>query len=293
MGTILGIAAAAALVWVVFMSLWLWRHQERIVFQPPGILAEGPAPARRVEFRAADGHALFGYVVAPRQTDRNPRVVVIAFHGNADMSAWLVPWAGELAKRADVAVFIPEYRGYAGIPGPPTYQSAGSDALGALAYARQYFADAKIVLFGHSLGSALAVELANAMRPGPEPVALVLQSPFTSAREMATRLLLPPIPGLWGWIARVHYDTRSLVAKLDLPVFVAHGTRDLVVPIRMGRAVFAAARRPGELLIVDGAGHNDVAEVGDERYWKWLVAAVSAPLVELEKQGDRRLPGFV
>jgi hypothetical protein len=107
------------------------------------------------------------------------------------------------------------------------------------------------------------------------PSALVLQAPFTSAREMAARMLVPPIPWLWRRISRVHYDTRALVALLDAPVWVAHGARDVVVPTRMGRQVFGASRRPGELLIVDGAGHNDVSDIGGERYWRWLTSAVA------------------
>jgi pimeloyl-ACP methyl ester carboxylesterase len=111
---------------------------------------------------------------------------------------------------------------------------------------------------------------------------------------MAARLLVPPVPWLWRKIARVHYDTRARVAQLDCPVWVAHASRDVVIPVRMGRQVFAAARRKGELLVVEGAGHNDVADVGGERYWRWLTSAVSssasAPVGELEEERHRRLP---
>jgi uncharacterized protein len=171
-------------------------------------------------------------------------------------------------------VFVAEYRGYGGIPGTPTYQTATDDARGALAFVRAELRPRKIVLFGHSLGSAVATELAAHMDPQPVH-ALILQSPFTSAIEMAARMLLPPFPWLWTLISRVHYDTRDIVSRLDAPVYVAHGSRDGVVPVRMGRQVFHAARRPAELLIVDSAGHNDVADVGGERYWRWLAGAVS------------------
>ena len=295
--TIIGMAIAAALVWVLVSTLWLWRNQERVVFQPPSIGVGAPAPARRVEFDASDGHAIFGYVVSSPHQSAESSVVVIAFHGNADLSAWLVPWAQELAERASVTVLLPEYRGYAGIPGTPTYESAAADARGALEFARARLHPSRIVLFGHSLGTAVATDLAAMMRPPLEalpPAALVLQSPFTSAREMATRMLVPPIPWLWRRISRVHYDTRALVSQLDCPVWVAHGTRDVVIPVRMGRQVFAAARRRGGLLIVDGAGHNDVADVGVDRYWTWLTSAVqqtaSTVVGELEKERHRRLP---
>lgn len=295
--TLVGLAVAAALVWVLFTTIWLWHNQERVVFQPPSVDVDAPAPARRVEFRASDGHAIFGYLVEPRAQSPEPRAVVIAFHGNADLAAWLVPWARELAVRSGVSVLLPEFRGYAGIPGNPTYESAGADARGALEFVRTTLRPRHVVLFGHSLGTAIAADLADGMSLDP-PSALVLQSPFTSAREMAARMLVPPIPWLWRRISRVHYDTRALVARLDAPVWVTHGARDVVVPVRMGRQVFAAARRPAQLLIVEGAGHNDVPDVGGERYWHWLVSAVSSGestdasgvVGELEEERDRHLP---
>jgi fermentation-respiration switch protein FrsA (DUF1100 family) len=276
--TIIGMAILVALVWVVVSTVVLWRHQERVVFQPPAAWADAPAPARHVSYKAADGHDLFGYLLSPPHPEP-ARTVVIAFHGNADLAAWTVPWAIELMERTGVTVLIPEYRGYAGIPGSPTYESAAADARGAFAFVHRELHPGSVVLFGHSLGSALATELAAHVAATPDgpaaPRALVLQSPFTSAMEMAARMLVPPIPWLWRRIARVHYDTRRLVATLGCVVHVAHGTRDLNIPSRMGVQVFRAARNRGALLLVNRAGHNDVAEAGGERYWDWLTAAVA------------------
>lgn len=289
---VLMIVGAAALAWIVLALMLAWRWQERVVFQPPGHVPEAPRTARRVDFRAADGHALHGYLVTPGAATDAPSVVVLAFHGNADLSAWQVPWAAELAKRTGAAVFLAEYRGYGGIPGAPTYAATAHDARGALAWVRAHYPAARIVVFGHSLGSAIAAELAQAMAPAL-PSSLVLQSPFTSAQGMAARMLVPPIPGIWGMVSRVHYDTRRIVASLDVPVWVSHGTRDVVVPVRMGRAVFAAARTPGRLLIVPGAGHNDVADEGAAAYWDWITSAVSAPARKLEEERRGRLPGLM
>jgi fermentation-respiration switch protein FrsA (DUF1100 family) len=272
--SIVTIAIVVAVIWVVVTNFWMWRYQERVVFQPPSANPEAPAPARRIQFRASDGKLSFGFVVAPKAERPGPRSVVIAFHGNADLAAWQVPWAQELVERSGLTVFVPEYRGYAGVPGPPTYTSAAADAHGALEYARTELKATDIVLYGHSLGSAVASELAAAM-DGAGPKALVLVSPFTSARAMSSRMMVPPIPGLWTRISRIHYDTRARVAALDAPVYVSHGARDINIPVRMGRDVYAAARRPGQLLIVDGAGHNDVVEVAGERYWAWLANALA------------------
>ena len=270
----IAVLSLLAVAWVGLTTVWLWRNQERVVYQPPGAAPEAPPPGRRVNFAASDGHAVFGYVVTPGPQNGTPRTVVIAFHGNADLAAWQIPWAHEVAVRTGATVLVPEYRGYGGIPGRPTYENAAADALGALAFARTLGA-ADIVLYGHSLGSAVAAELAQHMQDRPAK-ALLLVSPFTSARDMATRVLLPPIPWLWRRISRVHYDTRAIVAGLASPVHVAHGSRDLNIPVRMGRQVHAAARHAGDLLVVEGAGHNDVADVAGERYWEWLRRGVGA-----------------
>lgn len=282
-------AGTAVLVWLVVTTLWMWSSQERVVFQPPSNIPPDPAGARRVAIKASDGQAGFAYVVEP--SSGTPSATVIAFHGNADLAAWMVPWAQEVARRANAIVVIPEYRGYGGIPGPITFEGVASDAQGALAYARTV-QPRRLVLYGHSLGTAIAVQLASNARDRA-PDALVLQSPFTSARDMAARMLVPAVPWLWNRIARLRYDTRSAVSELDIPVSVAHGTLDLTIPTRMGREVHAAARRKGEFLLVPRAGHNDVAESGGEEYWRWLTTAVrgaSAPVRELEQQRGGRLP---
>jgi pimeloyl-ACP methyl ester carboxylesterase len=266
----------------------LWRYQERVLFQPPHGVRDGPVQAERVAYRAADGAELFGFLVGNCQ---RPRVAVIAFHGNADVSRWGIPWATRLAGETDACVLLPEYRGYDGIPGGPTYASSALDAEAAMDYLTLRFAvaPADVVLYGHSLGSAVAAELAARANPR----ALVLQSPLTTARAMAARLGVPGIARLWRLISRVHFDTPMRVRSLRAPVWVSHGDRDAVVPVRMGREVFAAAENKGELLVVRGAGHNDVAEIGGDAYWSWLARAVesgeaTSPSTTLGAAAERR-----
>jgi fermentation-respiration switch protein FrsA (DUF1100 family) len=200
--------------------------------------------------------------------------VILAFHGNADLARWLVPWATQVHRETGAAVVLPEYRGYDGLPEAPTYLGVSQDALATLALVRDEMrvSASRIVYFGHSLGSAVAAELAAAVPPR----ALVLQSPFTSARAMARRMIVPGLGALWRVISRVHYDTVGRVRRLSVPVWIAHGDRDLVIPLRMGREVFAAAARRGELLIVRGGGHDNVDEIGGDAYWDWLRRACQA-----------------
>lgn len=266
------LAYVAVVLVVVYVGLliMLWRFQEHIVFQPPASVPASAVSARRVQYQTADGVSLFAYLVG----DCGPQsTVVLAFHGNADLSRWLVPWAADLVRHSNVCVLLPEYRGYDGLSGSPTYASSAHDARAALAYARESLgaSPANMVFFGHSLGSAIAAELA-AEEP---PRALVLQAPFSSVRAMAGRMIVPGVAAFFDMISRVHFDTIDRVRALQVPVWVAHGDRDIVVPVRMGREVFEAAANPGELLIVHGAGHNDVESVGGDDYWRWLVQAIS------------------
>jgi pimeloyl-ACP methyl ester carboxylesterase len=256
----------------------VWWRQESIVFQPPRPPYPTPRVAR-VEYAASDGQPLFAYLVSDADsavdtvvTPARGRRVLIVFHGNADLAGWLVPWAREVARRTGHLVVLTEYRGYAGLGGSPTYAASRLDARAAWSLVVDSLgaAPADVSLFGHSLGSAVATELAIEHRPRR----LVLMSPLTSAREMATRMILSPVMLAWPVISRVHYDTRARVASLDVPVWVTHGERDLIIPARMGRDVFDAAKVKGELLLVPNAGHNDVWSEGGELYWTWMERAL-------------------
>jgi fermentation-respiration switch protein FrsA (DUF1100 family) len=267
------LVAAAGLValYPVWVAL-VWWLQERIVFQPPSHVPAERVDAMRVEYAATDGTALFGYLVGG-QAGGSP--VVLAFHGNAELARWLVPWALRLSQTTGARVFLAEYRGYDGVAGRPSYAASSLDADAALAFLRDRLDPpaSGVVYFGHSLGTAIAAELASRHAPR----ALVLQAPFSSARAMAARMLLPGLVSVfWNHISRVHFDTAARVRALGAPVWVAHGDRDGVIPVRMGREVFAAAAVKGELLIVHGAGHNDVATVGGDGYWRWLSDAIAA-----------------
>jgi pimeloyl-ACP methyl ester carboxylesterase len=265
------VVASGVSLYAIFLAM-LWHFQERVVFQPPAAQLATDVPARRFTYRTSDGVELFAYVVGDCATGAT---TVLAFHGNAELARWMVSWANELARRSGACVVLPEYRGYDGAPGSPTYAASRLDALAALTFTRDTLGVAtdRIVYFGHSLGTAIATELASA----EPPRSLVLQAPFSSARAMAARMAIPGPAVVWGLISRVHFDTVGRVRQLACPVWVAHGTSDLVIPVGMGRAVFAAARAQGRLLIVDGAGHNDVPVKGGEAYWRWLVDAVAPP----------------
>lgn len=265
---LLAYIAVAALIVGIILAAILWHGQERIVFQPPGPPHPDARGVRRIDTQAEDGQPLFAYLVG----ESTAAGVVLVFHGNADLAVWQIPWATELARRSGRAVLVTEFRGYGGLPGAPTYPGARLDARAAYAVARDTLAvpPPKIALYGHSLGSAIATELASEI----DPEVLVLVAPMTSVRDMAYRISPTAMLLFWTGLARVHYDTETIVRALDAPVWVAHGSDDGVIPADMGRRVFAAAKVKGELLLVDAAGHNDLVDRAGERYWRWLADAL-------------------
>lgn len=248
----------------------LWWSQERILFQPPPFDGD-PDEFDCVHYQAADGQHLKGFVVGDPGTAPS---TLLCFHGNADLSILQLGWARSVERRTGSAVMLSEYRGYLSLDGKPTYRTTKVDAQAAYDYLCATFGigPERLAFFGHSLGSAVAAELAEIHRPR----ALLLQAPFTSARAMARVIVVPPISFVWNVISRIHFDTVRVVSTLDLPVSVTHGNRDRIVPFRMGVEVYKAAKVKGLFLPVDGAGHSDIARVAGEQYWTWISTALRA-----------------
>ncbi|MEO8575041.1 MAG: alpha/beta hydrolase, partial [Gemmatimonadales bacterium] len=239
-------------------------------FQPQRAPFPSETGIPRVDYTATDGQKLFAYIIG--DPSRTPGLL-IAFHGNADLAIRQVDWAKEVVRRTGIVVMVVEYRGYMGLEGKPTYESSRLDAEAAYRFATDSLQvlPRNIAFFGHSLGTAIATELAVRH----EPAALVLQSPFTSAREMSGIIIgRRPADLTWNIVSRLHFDTQTNVGSLNTPVSVAHGNDDRLIPSRMGQSVFDAAKVKGGWLLVRGGSHNDVEQRGGEAYWSWLVGAL-------------------
>jgi uncharacterized protein len=202
-----------------------------------------------VRFEAEDGTHLHGWwIPAPR---RPASAHVLLCHGNAGNIGDRVLHARLLAD-AGLDVFLFDYRGYGSSEGSPDEEGTYRDARAArAAVLRQDGVDGgRILYLGESIGGAVALALALEA----PPLGLVLQSAFTSIRDMG-RLHYPVIPSA---LVPDAYPNLRRVAALRSPLLVIHGDRDDIVPVAHGRALFDAAPEPKRLEIVRGAGHNDL-----------------------------------
>jgi hypothetical protein len=180
-------------------------------------------------------------------------------HGNAGNIEGRITRAETLA-RAGFDVLLFDYRGYGRSTGTPTEEGTYCDSRAArrALLARKDVDPARLFYYGESLGGAVAVELAAA----EPPRGLILQSTFTDVRGMA-RVHYPFVPTVLVLDA---YPSARRLAGVQAPLLVMHGDRDDIVPLSEGQALFAAARAPKEIFVVEGGGHNDVLAVMGESY---------------------------
>jgi fermentation-respiration switch protein FrsA (DUF1100 family) len=214
-----------------------------------------------VHLAAEDGVKIHAWLL-PHPSSR---FTILFAHGNAGNISHRLDRARLLGRRLSAEVFLFDYRGYGRSEGRPDEQGTYRDARAAhrhLTETRGVGPD-RLVLFGESLGSAVALDLAleGAAR------ALVLESPFTSIPDMA-RLVLPFLP--LSPFLRTRYDNLAKVGGLKIPLLVMHGDRDEVVPFAQGRRVFEAAPEPKRFHRIVGAGHNDTYLTGGDAYWEAL-----------------------
>jgi fermentation-respiration switch protein FrsA (DUF1100 family) len=170
----------------------------------------------------------------------------VLFYGNA---ASVLEFAdtGEEIHREGFAVVLASYRGYSGNSGSPSEAGLMSDARAVLAALPKD--SGPIVLWGHSLGSGVAARMASEGRAS----ALVLESPFTAAVEVAANAY-PFFPV--RLLMRDRFDTLALVPRIQVPVLILHGTEDQAIPFAMGATLARAFGRRATLVPVLGADHN-------------------------------------
>ena len=254
---VMSIALYVVLAWLALVA-WLALNERRLLFFPARTLAAEPADfglsAEELAITTDDGVMLHGWWIAG-PGDR----VLIWYHGNAGNIADRLPNARWFVDNLGVSVVLVDYRGYGRNTGRPDEAGVYRDGLAIYDVVAARGVPARgIVLFGRSLGGAVATEVALQRPAG----ALVLEAAFRSAREMA-RVHYWFVPSA---LVRSGLDNESKIGRVSVPTLFLHGDRDRIVPLDHGRRLFELAAHPAHFHVVEGAGHNDTYLVGGELY---------------------------
>jgi fermentation-respiration switch protein FrsA (DUF1100 family) len=234
-----------------------WWAQERLIFfpQPLGSTAYLPAAAQPLEIVAGDGVRLRGWIV-PARVEAAP--TVIYFGGNAEEVSGTLADARWPRDWTRVAI---NYRGYGESEGTPGEAALVADARALYdALARRADVDrARIVVFGRSLGTGVAVALA-----ATRPVAgAILVSPYDSLAAVG-RMHYPVLPV--SLLLRHRFDSLALADAMRVPLLAIVATNDRIIPPERSRALYDRWGGPKRWVAVDGADHNDLS--AHDAYWR-------------------------
>ena len=203
---------------------------------------------------ASDGVRIHGWMIPSRQLSHQ---VTLYLHGNA----------GNLTHRVDhiqallevgTALLIIDYRGYGKSAGKPTEQGCYRDTDAAYEYLlKEGYSAERIIVYGESLGTAMATELASRRPCG----GVILEAPFPSAKAVAATVL-----PLLGPLVVSGLNIAEKIPKVQAPVLIIHGTRDQVIDYKLGQQVFEAASEPKQFWSVEGAQHSDIVYTAGPEY---------------------------
>jgi fermentation-respiration switch protein FrsA (DUF1100 family) len=207
----------------------------------------GPCSAEDVFFTAEDGVKTHAWFLKNEASDK----VLVYYHGNAGSIADRFEWGCQLTE-SGASVLMVEYRGYGKSAGKPSEKGFYQDLEAVWIWLTGVagFSAQDIVLYGKSLGGAVATELA--LRHGPG--ALILQSTFTSIPDMAAKIF----PGVPKFLVPTKMESLKKLPKIDCPVMIIHSQQDEIVPFAMGQSLAREAKNLHAVAHYKGYGHNDL-----------------------------------
>ena len=268
MSTLKWLLIAAVVIYGCLLTLMYVFQRSLLYFPDPRRTAPAEAglpQAQEVILTTSDGERLVAWTVAPRAD----KPVVLYFHGNA----------GSLRLRADrfrrvtadgTGLVAMSYRGYSGSTGSPSEAGLILDAAAAYAHATKMYPDARLIVWGESLGTAVGIALAAERPVG----ALILDAPFTSAAELGASVY-PFVPVRWLMKDTFHSDRR--IAQVKAPILVLHGERDGIVPIGFGERLFALAPEPKRFVRFASGGHVNLDDHGAQEAVRDFLKSVTPP----------------
>ena len=267
-------------------GLVLYFMQTKLVYHPGRELAATPADVglayTEVNFTARDGTSLHGWHVEGKQGGKLSGVTALFCHGNAGNISHRLETL-RLGHDLGLSLFIFDYRGYGQSSGAPSEKGTQLDAHAAWDWLvnEQGVRPERIVIWGRSLGGAVAAQLAVDVDPG----ALIVESSFTSVAAMGAAQY-PIFPKFFLRRLVTHrYETISIIDDMSCPLLVAHSPDDEMIPYAMDRELYEAAPEPKAWLEMAG-GHNEGWQMTGGRYVSAIQEFISEAIGEANAQSE-------
>ena len=237
---------------VYFRPQWFFYNPSQEVPRLEQAVLKG-YQAEEIKYFADNGQKLPAWYTKPAADDGK---IILFFHGNSHN---IESFYHKLQPRAQAGygVFLPEFRGFGGQPGKITEANLTADALKAVDYLHKLgYSNDRIVLYGMSLGSNLAVHTAAALGQQQPFAGLILEVPFDSLYNVAAGHVWFPLP--LSWLIHDRYDNLAKIAEVNTSLLVMAAQNDTLVPVSHARRLYAHAAEPREMIVYYDAGHNDL-----------------------------------
>lgn len=251
-------------VLVFILVTWIPFVQRHFIYFPatntPDRIESFAEDMEDVTISTQDGVQLHAWYKAP--ADNKP--VILYLPGNAGNRGYRVRLA-RFFMDAGYGILLLDYRGYGGNPGKPDEMGLYADGRAGIQFLKTQ--SAPIVIYGESLGTAVAVQMAMEF-----PIcALILQSPLTSMTAVS-RYWYPWLPVY----LKDRYNSLQKIKDIHRPLLILHGEQDHIIPLQQGLELYKEAHKPKEMLIFPKKGHNDL---WDEEFAKKVMAFIAGKCV--------------
>ncbi len=243
----------------------------RVAFYPepgqPSWSSPLPQAVEEIYLEAQDKTRLQAFLI---RSEGSPRVVLF-LHGNAGNAYYRLPDALDLAQTG-TNVFLLSYRGYGKSEGSPSESGVYQDGQAALDYLQDQlgFAEHQIFILGRSIGSAVAMEIAQHRGLA----GLILVTPLSTGRDVGRASGL----GWLLWLIGSPFDSLAKAPHVSCPALFIHGDADRVIPLPLGQKLFHALPTGAKTFhVVPGADHNNLIPIAGAQYWRWIRGFLNNP----------------
>jgi len=221
----------------------------------------------------ADGERLVAWWKPPQPG----KVLVLYFHGNGG-SLWNRRSRAQALTASGRGLLMISYRGYSGSTGTPTEAGIHMDARAAYDWIVHSYEPARLVAYGESLGTGVAVRLASEV----SLAGLILDAPYTSTADVAslTYWYLPVV-----WLMLDQFRSIGIIARVKAPILILHGTDDRIIPFTLGEQLYAAAPEPKRFVRIESGGHTRNLEQGGMEAVDEFLAGIEARLLNSPVDG--------